>query len=731
MRSDSVSEVSESGTSACTFGSRREELQELALSLGFQHANQLCQERFRINRRKMEHLLLGDGEIELSAHDFFEKIMLDTSTRIMWPSRLKIGSKSNKDPHIRIAGRYEDVKVAKNKIMAVLDTRCNRVTMKLDVSYTDHSHIIGKGGQIIRKVMEETGCHIHFPDSNRNNPLEKSNQVSIAGEVKNVENARARIRELSPLIFTFELPVLGTMQSGPDLTSPYIISIQEKYNVQVKLRTRSKLYSTMVVVKGCEWEISQVEEATLLLVNHMCGSLASQNQIQMIMEISPNHHPVVRGKDDSNLMRVMQLTGTQIVFPDVQNPCIPSIKKSNVTITGLIHNVYLARQLLMGSLPLVLIFEMSEDEFTVSDDINVLMHHLDLTIKVRQKARYNIISIVIKGIERKASNIYEAYRQLKGGKVPKVTANIPSTYNVPSISTLFQKDSVEKVITQPAMGSQSCHAQDLSGWPLYHLNSLLAMQNPHVLQVPRENHLGHFSHSLPDISGSVSQSHSSINSSPQHSPSSVKTSYSSILPHVISELNISNDWRAPGFGRKSEMEYQQMKLHAMQALHTHPSPNDLRVPVSAWSGFGFSSSSPAALTTNKHTQNSEEDGAWGPSHDGENPHATSNFIETISSPHYATISSSQANDIPTLLASLDLEKYIPMFRNHEIDLYTFNTLTEEDLKEIGVQALGARRKLLTVIAEMNRVQCNFQNANKGTFTIDRKSSSSTNSLNEN
>ena len=36
------------------------------------------------------------------------------------------------------------------------------------------------GGSNVRKVMEETGCHIHFPDSNRNsnNNNDKSNQVS-------------------------------------------------------------------------------------------------------------------------------------------------------------------------------------------------------------------------------------------------------------------------------------------------------------------------------------------------------------------------------------------------------------------------------------------------------------------------------------------------------------------------------------------------------------------------
>ena len=31
--------------------------------------------------------------------------------------------------------------------MSYLDTKNNRVTMKMDVSYTDHSHVIGKGGK--------------------------------------------------------------------------------------------------------------------------------------------------------------------------------------------------------------------------------------------------------------------------------------------------------------------------------------------------------------------------------------------------------------------------------------------------------------------------------------------------------------------------------------------------------------------------------------------------------
>ncbi|XP_017885283.1 protein bicaudal C homolog 1 isoform X2 [Ceratina calcarata] len=368
-------------------------------------------------------------------------IMEETNTYVTWPSQLKIGAKSKKDPHIKVAGRPDDVRAAKEKIMEILDTRQNnRVTMKLDVSYTDHSHIIGKGGLTIKRVMEDTGCHIHFPDSNRSNHQEKSNQVSIAGEMEGVERARARVRNLTPLIFSFELPIMSTSQTVPDSTSPYVVKIQEKYNVQVMFRTRPKLHATLVVVKGCEWEVIQVKEATVLLIHYMCQNLASQIQVQMSMEISPQHHSIVLGKQSSNLKMIMQRTGTQIMFPDAGDPNIPSLKKSNVTIIGSIHSVYLARQQLVGSLPLVLMFDLPEDSMSSVDTENIsqLMQSLDVFITVRHKPKQTTLSVIIKGIERNASNIYEARKQLLGLEEPRIYAEIPVTYHIPNTGNVFQ-----------------------------------------------------------------------------------------------------------------------------------------------------------------------------------------------------------------------------------------------------------------------------------------------------
>ena len=112
------------------------------------------EDRFRVDRRKLELLMLGRFEPlkGASAADFFGRVGDETNTTVIWPSRLKIGAKSKKDPHVRVGGFLEDnVRTAKARIMEYLDTRSNRVTMKMDVSYTDHSHVIGKGGNTIRR----------------------------------------------------------------------------------------------------------------------------------------------------------------------------------------------------------------------------------------------------------------------------------------------------------------------------------------------------------------------------------------------------------------------------------------------------------------------------------------------------------------------------------------------------------------------------------------------------
>src|ERR1700686_3961334 len=57
-------------------------------------------------------------------------------------------------------------------------------------------------------------------------------------------------------------------------------------------------------------------------------------------------------------------------------------------------------------------------------------------------------------------------------------------------------------------------------------------------------------------------------------------------------------------------------------------------------------------------------------------------------------------DVAAWLQGLGLERYVPAFRDNEIDWEALPKLTTEDLKDLGVVLGGHRRKLLNAIAAL-------------------------------
>ena len=54
-------------------------------------------------------------------------------------------------------------------------------------------------------------------------------------------------------------------------------------------------------------------------------------------------------------------------------------------------------------------------------------------------------------------------------------------------------------------------------------------------------------------------------------------------------------------------------------------------------------------------------------------------------------------DLTSLLKALSMEQYEDKFRQEEIDLNLFLTMSEEEFSSIGITKLGARRKLSNAI----------------------------------
>ncbi|XP_060789390.1 protein bicaudal C homolog 1-B isoform X2 [Neoarius graeffei] len=369
------------------------------------------EERFRVDRKRLETMLLASEGRVIGGENFFQKIMDETSTQIAWPSKLKIGAKSKKDPHIKVSGRRDDVREAKERILSVLDTKSKRVTLKMDVSHTEHSHVIGKGGNNIKRVMEETGCHIHFPDSNRNSQGEKSNQVSIAGQPAGVETARAKIRELMSLVLMFEC---GGFVESLDLGSPVIQHIAQSCGVTITCKPPSHIYSSTAVVRGNQSNAAAVKRGAALLLDHLAGSMSGSVTISTHLDIAPQHHLSLLGRNAANLKHISQRTGAHIHFPDPSTPSHTHThtRRSSVYIQGSIDAVCDARQQLMGCLPLVLMFDIKEEADIEPQCIATLMEQLDVFISIKPKPKQPSKSVIVKSVERNAANMYEARRLL-------------------------------------------------------------------------------------------------------------------------------------------------------------------------------------------------------------------------------------------------------------------------------------------------------------------------------
>lgn len=768
------------------------DLRLIAAQLGVANPDDLHVERFKVDRQKLEEMIKVEAYSEgmNSAEVFFTDIMKDTTTYVSWPCRLKIGAKTKKDPHIRIVGKMADVLKAKDKVMARLDSRGSRVIMKMDVSYTDHSFIIGRGGNNIKRIMEETATHIHFPDSNRSNPTEKSNQVSLCGSMEGVERARALVRISTPLLISFELPILAPGKAPPDNETPFVKEVEKEFNVQVIFSTRPKLHSSLVLVKGSEKEELKVKEATRRLMDFMCENIANQIPVQMQLEISTQHHPIVLGRASGNLREIMSRTGTQIMFPDANDVNIKPIKRSQVTITGTINGVYLARQQLIGNLPIALIFDYPENTVD-SEEIAKLMYSYDVFISVRQKSRQSTLCIVIKGIEKFISNIYEARHQLLKCTGPKVVAEVPRSYlgpneqaqNSQNVSQLLagptpqpfsplspinpmpfatnawpsptppQEFALNQMRNQfqnlqmgtskmhhplampPGLGKSQLHAMNTSlrqthlqvpGAQQQHRLQLggrssdagMSCQNTSNSSAGGDHSSGYHSlncsnssldqqlQSIPSSSGSASTS--LINSSPDTSGiSSVAAlnrcrhlSYSD-SPQYQTDLL---DQRTPmAYEQKSTLNdtfvfnFDPRVVAGYKAMHLSPQQGEIRTPTPAWQGLGLSQTSPAPLEACDLSWVNNS-GSSSSSGNDSRLNMTTTMIEVT--PMRQREQLSQYNDVTSILTSLGLEHYIKNFINGEIDMTVFQTLTDQDLLNLDIRPLGARRRILMAIHDL-------------------------------
>ncbi|MCI4381611.1 hypothetical protein PGIGA_G00254020 [Pangasianodon gigas] len=775
------------------------------------------EERFRIDRKKLETMLYGPSDGPgLTGEEFFEKVMRETNTQVKWPSKLKIGAKSKKDPHVKVEGKRDDVLEAKRKILELLETKVNKVTLKMDVTHTEHSHVIGKGGGNIKKVMEDTSCHIHFPDSNRHSANgEKSNQVSIAGPVQGVESARRHIRDLQPLALTFDLPL--TLMGGvvTDASSPLIQHVAQAFGVSVTFRTQPKLYCSTCVVRGLQGNSAAVKKATCILMELLLGREAvavagvTGVVVSTQLDVTSQQHLFLLGQNGANFLNVMHQTHTQIVLPDLTAPQhTPSL-----LIQGTADGVCLARQQLMECLPVCLMFEMKDEGESDPRKLAQMMQSLGVFISVKPKAKQAAKSVVVKGLERNITNLYEARRLLLGldscevsmatknscevSIVPKSTTDpllvnsgitnywlnmLMQQLHIAETGTVITPDSASNpapVKPRPSPPPGLAAPADEGRMGLRGTDTKLEKipENEDQSTNAASEHSGTQAPEVTEVKEVTVKTAGSVrrNSHSEAISRSVRMEVDGvyfnrdrrcslrIFPSL--ESNVNNE----------KHEYERKKLLATQAMQKKPVVTEVRTPTDTWSGLGFSKSMPAeavkelrsvsrrcyrSYLNNQQSWSSQssKDRVYNGS-DSENwrerrGSASSSPVSSCSSSSPTSFSSSSSSssssammaysscsgrtntdktsdgftngsnyyegvsrpliggspspppqpkdDLLELLIQLGLEKYTTVFQEQEIDYQTFLTLSEEDLKEVGVSTFGARRKMLMAISDLNK-----------------------------
>ncbi|XP_048405630.1 ankyrin repeat and SAM domain-containing protein 6-like [Stegostoma tigrinum] len=86
---------------------------------------------------------------------------------------------------------------------------------------------------------------------------------------------------------------------------------------------------------------------------------------------------------------------------------------------------------------------------------------------------------------------------------------------------------------------------------------------------------------------------------------------------------------------------------------------------------------------------------------GESSLASSSHQQSKSSGGSSSGTLTDEDELSSILKRLSLEKYQPIFEEQEVDMEAFLTLTDGDLKELGVKTDGSRQQILAAISELN------------------------------
>jgi hypothetical protein len=341
---------------------------------------------------------------------------------------------------------------------------------------------------------------------------------------------------------------------------------------------------------------------------------------------------------------------------------------------------------------------------------------------------------------------------LKTSGLEQITL-IPSTTNTNLISSdncfslgLMKNDDVMSRHSGSSFGYHSSEEPEIQQ---NRTNHVTPIQRPSPRDSPGSSTSGHYSDSMggSDINRKASNSPtSSIEALEQRLSGLSGSGYNSKIWETKTPSMSTNQFNRhqPTQLQHSftSTEYARARELALRAMSRPVLAPEIQTPTNAWAGLGFSRSMGAhearramsnrtVAQPTQFTPTIEENpmfSSWRDTRTTLNPgfnrlaSATtkSNLVDTLSASLQANCALSsfkqektfQNSNFQNSLSSnvelhevfeyLGLSKYTDVFMQQEVDLQTFLSLTDADLKELGITTFGPRRKMLLAIQELNK-----------------------------
>uniref|UniRef100_A0A1I7YW11 SAM domain-containing protein n=1 Tax=Steinernema glaseri TaxID=37863 RepID=A0A1I7YW11_9BILA len=658
------------------------------------------EERLQVDRKRLESMITGTplpgcGGALPSAEQFFDKVQAASGAAISWPSRLKIGAKTKKDPYVKICGNAQQIHSAKQLISAMLKIKRDRVTLKMEIPFCEHSQIIGRGGRNTQDIMKDTMCHIHFPDSNKHNDAEKNNQVSIAGPLNQVEEARKRLRRIAPVCLTVDLPHGSSTLSFGELSRrvslPQInVQVRHGHSGGINFILRGNAQNENLFVDVC----NKIRNLFSRQVMDTCVTSTTVVVRKALLE------EFATGINFKSINYVALHTETNIHYRPSNNDVI-----SVIHISGQPASVVKARRFIISLFPASLSFEKEVPDVNVADETVALAKSRGITINERRKTGQNnehVQTTTIKGQEVNIIYIYNLRNKLLA--LPINNDEIPDEYK--EMREMLQDACANKLEHQEKHTTETFRITRAALQPFRRDFNRSPIVEPKSMPDPEESPIAH-----------------SLLTGAKH----------------IEKQN-SDIWKTPGIERQFAKDREKMLFKANRAVYdSHV--REVRQPTDLWSGYGFSNSLPADILKNslQHIWSSDSDDqmlrvpeqtdmvrSMSKEEDEVNEYS---HCKTKTSPFHSfhrlksspltnfSASTSLFDSSPQLplevkwdiktfvdpamvLVQLGCAEYLAQFRDQEIDMEAFLLLDEQNLKDIGVSTLGARKKIINAIIKL-------------------------------